>query len=286
MDGASDDVPGGGRMQMKRLRNLEIHAWHGCNLACESCSHFSSLNLRGGPSADDCRAWMQAWRGRLEPELFSILGGEPTMNRDLVAIVEAAVECWPRSHIRVVTNGFYLHRHPRLPQALLRAERSTLVVSSHHASEEFQRRFAPIRALVREWRQAHGLTVHLTEADRYWSRRYEADDQEIRFYDSDARKAWKACLGKHCTQLHDGRLWKCAPAAYFQMVARTRRADPAAQALFARYAPLDPSAGDAELDAFLALEEEEICRLCPERLERFELPMPLGRSRPLADAAD
>lgn len=270
---------------MKRLRNLEIHAWHGCNLACESCSHFSSLNLRGGPSAEDCRSWMAAWHHRLEPVVFSILGGEPTMNRDLVAIVEAAVEYWPRSHVRVVTNGFYLHRHPRLPQALQRAGRSILEVSSHHSSETFQRRFAPVRALVDEWRRTHGLNVRVIEADRYWSRRYHADDHAIRFFESDARKAWTACPAKYCMQLHDGKLWKCAPAAYFEMVARTRRADPAAHALFGGYAPLAPSATDAELDGFLAQEEEEICRLCPERLERFELPMPLGRSRPLADAA-
>lgn len=272
---------------MKRIRNLEIHAWHGCNLACESCSHFSSLNLRGGPSAEECRSWMAAWRDRLWPGVFSVLGGEPAMNREFVEIVEAAVDCWPRSHIRIVTNGFYLHRHPRLPEVLLRAERATLVVSSHHASEEFQQRFAPVRELVGEWQRSYGVNVSLVEADREWSRRYVADDQTIRFYDSDARKAWAACLGKYCTQLHDGRLWKCAPAAYFEMVAKTRRAGKAAHDLFGAYAPLDPTADDAELDAFFAREEEDICRLCPERLERFELPMPLRRrARPMMDAAD
>lgn len=276
-----------GRGRMKRIRNLEIHAWHGCNLACESCSHFSSLNLRGGPSAADCRSWMEAWRDRLQPDVFSVLGGEPAMNREFVEIVEAAVECWPESHLRVVTNGFYLHRHPRLPEVLLRAKRASLVVSSHHASEEFQRRFAPVRELVRGWERSHGITVTLLEADRYWSRRYESDDETIRFYDSDARKAWKACIGKYCTQLHDGMLWKCAPAAYFEMVSKTRRAEESAHAVFGAYAPLSASVDDAAVDAFFAKEEEDICRLCPERLERFELPMPLGRrARPIADAAD
>jgi organic radical activating enzyme len=272
---------------MKRIQNLEMHAWHGCNLACESCSHFSSLNLRGGPSAEDCRSWMAVWRDRLEPVVFSVLGGEPAMNREFVEIVEAAVECWPRSHIRVVTNGFYLHRHPRLPEVMTRAARSTLEVNSHHTSEAFQRRFSPIRELVGQWQQTYGLHVRLIEASRKWSRRYEADDEAIRFYDSDARKAWTACVGKYCTQLHDGRLWKCAPAAYFKMVARTRRTDESASALFRGYAPLAPSAGDAELDAFFAREDESICRLCPERLERFDLPMPLGRrTRPLVQAAE
>ncbi len=270
-----------------RIHNLEIHAWHGCNLTCESCSHFSSLNLRGGPSAESCRTWMTAWRDRLEPDFFSVLGGEPTMNREFVEIVEAAVECWPRSHIRVVTNGFYLHRHPRLPEVLLRAKNSSLIVSSHHASEEFQRRFAPIRELVGEWRETYGVKVQLIEAERNWSRRYDADDQAIRFHEGDARKAWKACTGKYCTQLHDGRLWKCAPAAYFELVTRTRRTDESARALFGGYVPLDPSVGDAELEAFFAREEEDICRLCPERPVRFELPMPLGRrARPLAGAAE
>jgi len=230
---------------------------------------------------------MAAWRDRLEPELFSILGGEPTMNREFVEIVEAAIEYWPQSNIRIVTNGFYLHRHPRLPEVLQRAKRSTLVVSSHHESEEFQRRFAPIRELVGEWERNYGVNLHMVEADRYWSRRYEADDESIRFYDSDARKAWRSCVSKYCTQLYDGKLWKCAPVAYFKMVAQTRRADEAAHSLFGTYAPLDRTASDAELDAFFAREEEKICQLCPERLERFELPMPLGRrARNVVDAAE
>ena len=40
---------------MFEISNLEIHAWHGCNLACESCAHYSSLGFGGRPNCGDMR---------------------------------------------------------------------------------------------------------------------------------------------------------------------------------------------------------------------------------------
>src|SRR5437899_5835270 len=100
------------------LKRLEIQVANACNLTCESCSHFSNSGHRGILSVAEAEPWMDAWHRRLVPESFCLLGGEPTINPALTELVYLAMEKWPRSQLRVITNGFFLHNHPQLAEAL------------------------------------------------------------------------------------------------------------------------------------------------------------------------
>ena len=53
---------------MRVLRNLEIHAAHACNLACESCSLYSNHAHKGLVSLEEADAWMGGWSGRIAPK--------------------------------------------------------------------------------------------------------------------------------------------------------------------------------------------------------------------------
>ena len=89
------------------MRNLEIHAAHACNLACESCSHYSNHGHKGIVSLDEAREWLAPWAPRLAPQVFSILGGEPTIHPDLTSLCELARGMFPKATLRVVTNGAF-----------------------------------------------------------------------------------------------------------------------------------------------------------------------------------
>jgi hypothetical protein len=257
------------------IDNLEIHAWHSCNLVCESCSHYSSLGLRGGPTANDCKSWMELWAQRLYPRIFSIVGGEPTLNQDLARIVQSAASVWPRSEIRVVTNGFLLAKHRTLPEVMSKLRgRAYLEISSHHSSEDFQDRFRPVRELAENW-QKIGVDIRIKSSDQNWTRRYALKGDRIEFLNGNPRSAWEACAGKHCKQIYLGMLWKCPPISYFGLLPTSVHVAPQWQDLARSYTALLPDCGDDELATFLGREEEEICRLCPNQLERFELPNPL-----------
>src|SRR5690349_1457484 len=95
-----------------RIPLLELHAANACNLTCESCSHFSNSGHKGHLRLEDAEAWMQAWKGRVQPDLLRILGGEPTLNPKLPELIELVARQWPESRIGLTTNGFFLHRHP------------------------------------------------------------------------------------------------------------------------------------------------------------------------------
>lgn len=262
---------------MKEIDNLEIHAWHACNLTCESCSHYSALGVKGGPSLSDCDSWMANWSKLVMPKTFSILGGEPTLNKDLESILERAIYYWPNSRIQIVSNGFFLHRHPKLPFILSNARESVLVVSSHHDSIEYQSRIKPVKRLLRNWINDFGISVEIRFSDRLWTKRYEKSDKGYMLFDSNPYDAWKVCVGKKCIQLFENRLWKCPPIAYFRQVEKKFVVDESVRDLIHRYKPLEANCTMDELHAFFSIKEEEICKICPEKMEQFELQNPLRK---------
>src|SRR6187431_1642781 len=99
---------------MKSIRLLEIHLVHGCNFRCESCSHYSNQGHKGILSLEEAERSMSAWSTRILPGMISLLGGEPTLHPQLADFFELARKHWPESHVQLVTNGSFLHRHPRL----------------------------------------------------------------------------------------------------------------------------------------------------------------------------
>jgi hypothetical protein len=275
------------RPVMIEFGNLEIHAWHGCNLSCESCSHYSPLGVQGGPTAAECAQWIDAWSDRLHPAVFSILGGEPTLNRDLVGIVEHAIAAFPNSRIRIATNGFLLNRHLQLPAAMATAvDRVFLEVSAHHGSTEFEAKFAKVRTLVDRWRREHGVNIEIKESYKRWTRRYHVRAGEVIFPDGSPRAAWEACIGKHCKQLFLGKIWKCPPITYFSLMQRSMRVEDKWCRLASSYRPLEPASDDEELASFFKLEEESVCQLCPNALQHFDLPNPMVRSEDLKNGID
>jgi hypothetical protein len=91
------------------LDYLEFHLADHCNLNCAGCTHFS-------PFADHRFADLEGTRrdfARLK-EIFSnirhirIMGGEPLLNPECAQFVKLVRDAFPRSKVRLVTNGIKL----------------------------------------------------------------------------------------------------------------------------------------------------------------------------------
>jgi radical SAM family protein len=260
---------------MRVIRNLEIHATHACNLACESCSHYSNHGHKGFVSLEEADAWLAPWAGRIKPMVFSILGGEPSIHPKLTEFVAVARRHWPRATLRIVTNGFFLHRHPELPEWMARDRNAILNLSVHHDAPSYRERLKPIMDLVAEWERTHRIKVEYWQSNRNWTRRYKGYGAEMKPYeDKQPRRSWEVCTAKFCPQIFEGRLWKCAPLAYLPMQ-HARFNLSKEWSPYLGYRALDPGCGEAELDAFLAREEESVCNMCAANPERFELPIPI-----------
>lgn len=265
----------GEEARLRTIENLELHVVHSCNLACESCSHYSNQGHKGMLSLEEADTWMAPWSSRIAPPLFSLLGGEPTIHPQLAEFVPLVRKHWPNACIRLVTNGFLLHRHPRLP-AVLQEGRSLLEVSVHHPSPEYQERFKPVRELLDDWIKRYGIRVQCWDSYRNWTRRYRGFGSELEPYeDNQPQQSWAICPAKFCKQLFQGKLWKCAPLAYLPLqAARFRLSEKWAPYL--AYQPLRPDCTDAELVEFLGRESEAFCSMCSAYPRRFDLPLPFA----------
>jgi hypothetical protein len=264
---------------MVAIRNLEVHVAHSCNLACESCTHYSNQNHKGLLDLDEAERWFMAWNRRVQPSVFSLLGGEPTVHPRLADFVTLSRRCWPEAQLRIVTNGFLLDRHPDLPKRMAEAGNARLFLSVHHSSQAYADRLAPVVALLRRWAGEHGTSISAYPSTKWWKRTYKGFGAEMEpFEDDQPRSSWENCMARYCPQIFEGKIWKCGPLAYLGMQhAKYGLSDKWRPYL--AYRPLEPECSDDELAAFFAREEEAACRMCPAAPEHFELPLPFRSAR-------
>ena len=262
-------------MGMLDIRHLEIHVAHACNLACESCSHYSNYRHAGMVSLENADRWMASWSARLRPATFSLVGGEPTIHPRLADFVRLARAHWPDSGLRLVTNGFFLHKHPELPSVLKGVGKARLFLSIHHDSPAYREALRPNYRRLQAWAREHGISVRAYDSLGRWRRTYLGAGAQMQPYeDGQPRRSWERCVAKDCPQLFDGRLWKCAPLAYLRMQ-HAKVGLSAKWAPYLAYQPLEPGCSDAALREFFAREDEPYCSMCPAKPEHFRMPSPL-----------
>lgn len=255
---------------MRCISNLELHVVHGCNLACESCSHYSNHGHKGVLSLEQADDWMRLWNRRLAPRTFSLLGGEPTIHPELSGFLELARGHWPAASLRVVTNGFFLHRHPDLPRVMRDDPNTCLYLSIHQHSAEYLEQLKPVVVLLNQWIEQYGIQVSCYHSYKSWTRRYHGFGSEMEpFADGQPRRSWEHCPAKYCPQLFEGKIWKCAPLAYLKMQNAKYHLSENWRP-FLGYRPLESDCPDEELHRFFDREEESYCGMCPANPERFQ----------------
>jgi hypothetical protein len=224
---------------------------------------------------EEADRWMNLWNHKLQPEIFSLLGGEPTIHPQLPEFVALARRNWPDTSLRLVTNGFFLHRHPQLPAVLRDDPDAAIFLSIHHDAPEYQARLQPIFKLLAAWKRDYGIRVELYPSFAEWTRRYHGFGATMEpFDDRQPRRSWENCRAKYCPQLFAGKLYKCGPLAYLNLqnatYALSEKWEP-----YLRYQPLEADCTAEELSEFLQREEESCCEMCAANPEKFALPVPL-----------
>lgn len=259
------------------IGRFEYHVTDTCNLHCVQCSHYSNFTTKGMRSVEDVKAELEPWSSRILPEMVCLLGGEPTLNRDLVPILYAVKELFPTSSIMLVSNGFFLDRHPELPKAIVDLE-VNFQISKHHDSEEYNLRFAEVTTVLNKWKEEHpGFKFHIRKSLRKWVQQYEMrEDGKAYPIRSRPTFAWKACVQKYCHQIYKGKLWKCPAIAYFHnLEAKLGLEEIPDWNRFREYKPLEPDCTIAELQTFVNEKAISACGLCPQHLKKIPIPNPM-----------
>jgi hypothetical protein len=260
---------------MLNIDSLEIHAAHICNLFCESCSHFSNSKHKGFISLIQAEDWISIWSKKINPKKFRIVGGEPTLNPNLIDFIKICRKYFTNSTIDLVTNGFFLHKHPDLPK-ILSDLNIDLWLSVHDDSQEYNEKIKHVLNLINSWNKNFKFNYFILTDNNRWTKRYNGYGESILpFKDNDAKKSWEICPAKKAVQLFDNKLWKCSPITYLTLQKEKYPNLSSQWDLYLKYKPLDINCSDKELISFFSKKEEEICTMCPSTRIFFKKKSPL-----------
>ncbi|RAU20461.1 hypothetical protein CU669_18120 [Paramagnetospirillum kuznetsovii] len=253
---------------------IEMDIAQSCNLHCRFCTHYSNYGLKGLVSLRESAPWLAALKARVRPRHFQILGGEPTLNPELCDYIVLARELWPEVELIVASNGLLLDRQPELWRTL--ADTGAKLAISRHSQldQAYLQRFEPALVAAREQAERHGVDMVVREGYYAFARNYLGEGPTMRPYAEGApQQSWELCTSKFCTTLYKGRLWKCPPIAFLDLVtAKFGLQDVPEWQPYLAYQGLDVMASAAEYAAFLNANyaPEHICGMCPTRWELHE----------------
>lgn len=272
---------------LRVFNNLELHVTHACNLACESCSHYSNQNHKNNISTEQAESWIRPWHGRIAPEIFSLMGGEPTLHPGLCDFVTLSRAYWPDARIRIVSNGLLLHRHPDLPRVMTEAGNAFLQISIHHHALSFLARLSDNFHMLREWIREYDIDVAFAPSYDNWGRRYKGFGSEMEPYDDGSpEQSWRICTSRWCKQLFEGKIFKCPPLAYLDMQDRKYGLSDSWRP-YLQYEPLSPDCSQEALEEFFSRRAEPECAMCPAYERPFRKPIPFpSRAEPLPEVIE
>ena len=188
------------------LDYIEFHLADHCNLNCAGCTHFAPYAERRFAKIEKVRRDLL----RLK-ELFSnvrhirIMGGEPLLHKDAAEFVRLAREMFPRSKIRLVTNGLkLLGTLDESVSSTLRAMCENGVGMDWTCYPSVEKRRSEIEDVCKE----AGVNLRISENNEFMARMCPKGDR-----DPAAAFRWcRRCI--YCPLLDDGRIYLCAQAHY------------------------------------------------------------------------
>lgn len=92
------------------IPRLDLMVAYSCNIKCLGCISISDIPRNGVAPFEDVVQWTKYWSAFLSPEVIVIFGGEPLMHPKFKEICGVVRSAWPNSTIRVITNGYLLHK--------------------------------------------------------------------------------------------------------------------------------------------------------------------------------
>lgn len=202
---------------------LEYSAAYHCNLRCAGCSHMSPFVRHGIPTPDSFAADVVRLTTAFHAEEVRLLGGEPLLNPEIVALLKTARVSAIANRVIVTTNGLLLARMPTAFWENVDEVRVSLYPRASPSPAQLER----IEARARE----HGTRLVVTAWREFRTTLVTTPHPA----DLTTAMIYRTCHSAHrCHMLLEGRLFKCpVPPFLAQYLAKLRREgyDPAAESL-------------------------------------------------------
>lgn len=191
-------------MEMKnerpRLYYLETHLCDHCNLNCKGCGHFSPLVSEIFADLEQFTKDMWEITSKIRVDQLRLMGGEPLLHPQVNEFIAVAREAFPKTDIRIVTNGVLL---PTMPKSFWETLRNNRIVVDMSKYPVVGNKFAEYLDLLDDNDIPLGI-IHLSK--RFYSQtNYNGD--------SDIKETYYNCGSKNCVNLWHSKIYNC-PACY------------------------------------------------------------------------
>ena len=188
------------------LDYLEIHLADHCNLNCAGCLHYAPFaDKRFADIEIFCRDFARLKTIFANIRHIRLMGGEPLLHPEAKKFVEVARSAFPKSAIRVVTNGLKLI--PPLDESvrnLLDAMRGKCVGmdwTEYPPMSEFEQKIKDVCSKA-------GINLRITKNMTFMARLCPKGGSSI-------KAAFRWCRRRlYCPILDNGRIYTCAQARY------------------------------------------------------------------------
>ncbi len=184
---------------------LEFHLADHCNLNCSGCTHYAPYAEKRFADVEEVRRDF----GRLK-ELFAnirhirIMGGEPFLHSEVEGFVRLTREAFPKSSIRVVTNGLKLLEKGGGMAKILSCLKECGVGIDWTCYPPVAGRKDDIRKICED----AGVSLRISENDTFWAR-LKVDGGV------NPAESFRWCRKRiDCPLLDSGRIYLCAQAHF------------------------------------------------------------------------
>lgn len=255
----------------KNINRLDIMVAYSCNVSCKGCISLSDFPRNGVENFEELKKSILYWSQHIEPDIISIFGGEPLLHPKLLSILQLVRECWSRSTIRLITNGYLLDRYE--PHVWFSFGKLEIQVSLHRNDHKkvITDKIAKILKIKSNWltqkfadKKSHKFLQFVSEDVKIYMSRfknfvmpYDIENNKPIPYSSDPTKAHSICGSPDTPILYRNSLYKCAAIANLLEVADKN---------LYNYNPVS-SVDDLHLITDFINVPESICSICPENLD-------------------
>jgi organic radical activating enzyme len=253
---------------------LEYHLTNSCNLACESCSHYTNILKGHTKQPSDLEGHLLAWSKILEINQFNILGGEPFINKHIDTFCFVVRKILPNTKIVIYTNGLLINKiknRDTILQSLI-DNKIDIQTTIHGTSRNYTDDLKPNLEILRYWKSL-GVNVSHKDGVTNWTKRYHTntDGTISPFQDDDQEKSWNICPCKYCAILIDDKIYKCAPLAYLPQMKEINKTTPEFEQ-YLKYKPISYAEPIESIQEFFSrnYKSESFCKMCPSEVIKIK----------------
>ncbi len=182
---------------MKNFGHLDLNVAAGCNFACTSCSHAAPVNERWFMTPEELEKDLASIKPLMHYHRLQMVGGEPTLNKQLPELMDVARKSGVGNEIMVITNGSLLRNMP--DEFWIKAD--SMCLSIYPRLDPEIPKFA--QAKCKEFNVAFYSTVF---SDFY---------QQIRREPNDGQHFHSCHFRNDCWTLHRGAFYFCPQSLFF-----------------------------------------------------------------------